>query len=160
MIHFQDGDIFTAPAEALVNPVNCDGIMGAGLARHFKERYPNNYKAYLYAYQRGNLAVGKVFSFKEGNLWIINFPTKDRWYDPSKLEYIDAGLDALIREIPRLGIKSEQEIPEQGIKSIAIPALGSGLGKLQWDEVKTLMVEKLQHVKNCEVLIYEPNRRW
>lgn len=129
------GNIFESNTEAIVNTVNCVGVMGKGLALQFKKKYPENFMAYKNACDLGQVKVGKMFVYKAntlfGNKYIINFPTKKHWRNPSKLEYIVAGLDDLI-EI----IKSNE------IKSIAIPPLGCGLGGLDWVIVKRLIVSK------------------
>lgn len=138
MIHTVQGDIFNAKTEAIVNPVNCVGVMGKGLALAFKQRYPNNYAAYRKACQTHELQIGRIFTYRlkgdgEGKLhYIINFPTKDHWRDASKVSYIEQGLDALARTI--------EEIP---IHSIAIPPLGCGLGGLSWDIVRPLVIKRL-----------------
>lgn len=150
MIQFRRGDILAAEAEALVNTVNCVGIMGRGIALQFKHRYPENFTAYAAACKREEVQPGKMFVFETGTLmmprYIINFPTKRHWRDKSRLGDIRAGLDALV-----------EEIEEKGIHSIAIPPLGSGLGGLDWQDVRPLIVEKLAGLPNLEVLVYEPS---
>src|SRR5438132_12919451 len=121
MIEYRTGDILTADAEALVNTVNCVGIMGRGIALQFKNAYPANFKAYAAACRRGELQPGHMFVFETGTFtnpkYIINFPTKRHWRGKSRLEDIEAGLTALA-----------QEIRNREIRSIAVPPLGSGLG--------------------------------
>lgn len=139
MISVKTSNIFDSTAEALVNPVNCVGISGAGLALEFKIRYPDNYQAYRTVCSLELLTLGKVYNFRTNTgLFIINFPTKFHWKDRSFLQNIDLGLDALITEI---------EFNE--IESIAIPALGCGLGQLSWKDVKNLIFEKFE---NCTKL--------
>jgi O-acetyl-ADP-ribose deacetylase (regulator of RNase III) len=146
MIEFRSGDLFQSGAEALVNAVNCIGIMGGGIALAFKHRFPENYNAYVIACDEG-LRPGQMFVFDTGSVkprFIINFPTKDD-LAPSQMAYIDRGLVALV-----------ETIKKYHIKSIAIPALGCGLGGLDWEEVKSKMVAALQPLTYTYVLLYTP----
>ena len=100
MIEYKQGDILKADAEALVNTVNCVGVMGRGIALHFKHAYPANFKAYAAACKRGEVQPGRMFVYDTGQLaprWIINFPTKGHWRGKSRIEDIESGLDALVR---------------------------------------------------------------
>ena len=136
-------------AAAIVNPVNCVGVMGKGLALQFKEEYPDNYSAYRKACLSGEVTPGSMFLYEEksGKL-IINFPTKDNWQNPSELSYIDKGLDDLVRTIQ-----------EKNIKSVAIPAIGCGLGGLDWNVVLPLIESKLIVLKDIELQVYEPDNQ-
>lgn len=146
MIAFVKGDILKTESEAIVNPVNCEGYMGKGLALQVKLLYPKTFHDYSEACQEGQLKIGQVHCFKENNKVIINFPTKDKWRAKSKLSYITDGLPALINLIQKLNIKS-----------IAIPPLGCGLGGLKWDNVKQVLLEHLEPVSNkLDIFIYEP----
>lgn len=151
-IAFKTGDMFTSHAEAMVNTVNCVGVMGKGVALEFKRRWPENYKFYKRACDRRELRPGSVLVFDRGNLfgsegprYLINFPTKDHWRAKSKLEYIESGLDALTFEVEKLGIRS-----------IAIPPLGCGNGGLEWSVVRPLMQRKLANLAGVRVEIYGP----
>ena len=128
MIEYKIGDIFAENAEALVNSVNCVGVMGRGIALQFRNRYPDNYKAYVKACERDEVQPGRMFVFETGRLtnprYIINFPTKRHWRGKSRIEDINSGLESL-----------SQEIRERNIRSIAIPPLGSDLGGLNWEDV-------------------------
>ena len=149
MIQYVTGNILDSKAQALVNTVNTMGVMGKGIALQFKKEYPNNYKAYEKACKLGEVEVGKMFitedsSTAAGEKIIINFPTKTSWKKPSEYKYIEDGLDNLITEIQA-----------RKIKSIAIPPLGAGNGGLNWEKVKKLIEEKLQHL-DVDVYVYEP----
>ncbi len=149
MIKYITGNILDSNAQALVNTVNTVGVMGKGIALQFKKAYPNNFKAYKQASQKGEIAVGKMFISRDSNVssgekMIINFPTKTDWRKPSEYKYIEDGLDNLIRVI-----ETKQ------IKSIAIPPLGAGNGGLKWERVKNIIERKLSHL-NIEVFVYEP----
>lgn len=149
MIRWMKGDIFRAPVEALVNPVNTVGVAGKGLALQFRERFPDWYRAYREACLRGEVRVGRIHVFPltppKGKLrFILSFPTKEDWRKPSRLEYIEAGLEDLVRRVEGLGIAS-----------LAVPALGAGLGGLAWEEVKPLLAKAL-HPLQAEVWVYEP----
>ncbi len=150
MFTYVKGNIILANAEALVNTVNCVGIMGKGIALQFKKAFPETYfNAYKKACRTGELKPGKVQVWATGSFvnpkYIINFPTKMHWKAKSKYEYIESGLETLKQEIKRLGIRS-----------IAIPPLGSGLGGLEWAKVKKMIEKALSDMPDVEVLVYEP----
>lgn len=150
MIKYTKGNIIKSDAEALVNTVNCVGIMGKGIALQFKKAFPEAYfSAYRKACKNMELQPGKVMVWPTGQFinpkYIINFPTKQHWKGKSKYEYIESGLNALKVEIKKLNIRS-----------IAIPPLGSGLGGLQWSKVKSMIKAALADIPELEALIYEP----
>jgi len=149
MIEFRSGDILKDESEALVNTVNCVGIMGRGIALQFKDAYPDNFKSYAAACKLGEVKPGRMLVFETGRLspprYIINFPTKRHWRGKSRIEDIDTGLKGLM-----------EEIRSRGIRSIAIPPLGSGLGGLDWAAVKPRIEKALKAVANVHVTIYEP----
>lgn len=153
MIRYTQGNLLDAEAEALVNTVNTVGVMGKGIALMFKERFPDIFKAYKTACERGELETGNVFLTPTGELqgarWVIHFPTKQHWRPPSKIEWIDAGLADLKRVIVR-----------EGIRSIAIPPLGSGNGKLDWADVRPLIERHLSDLADVEVIVYEPSNAY
>ncbi|RMH08151.1 MAG: Appr-1-p processing protein [Armatimonadetes bacterium] len=149
MIRIQRGDLFHSSAEALVNTVNTQGLMGKGLAYEFKKRFPENHKRYEEACKNGEVQIGKVLVVETGQLqpqFIINFPTKKHWRHKSKLEYIREGLEDLVRVVK-----------ERGIHSIAIPPLGCGQGGLRWEEVKSLIEQAFAGLPDVEVELYEPS---
>lgn len=135
-LHYLKGDIFTSKAQVIVNPVNCKGIMGKGLALAFKQRYPAMFATYQQECKTGTLAIGKPTLYQATTPWILNFPTKDHWRDPSKLAYLEKGLAYLVAHYK-----------EMGIQSIAFPRLGVGLGMLSWDDVDPLMVRYLTQIE-------------
>jgi O-acetyl-ADP-ribose deacetylase (regulator of RNase III) len=148
-IEFKKGDILRAEAEALVNTVNCVGIMGRGVALQFKNAFPGNFKAYAAACKRGDVQPGRMFVFETGMLapkYIINFPTKRHWRGKSRIEDIESGLKALAHEIRR-----------RNIRSIALPPLGAGLGGLRWQQVRPLVEEALGDIEGLQVVVFEPN---
>ena len=128
-MRFATGDILAEGAEALVNTVNCVGVMGKGIALQFKKAFPENFRAYAKACQRGEVKLGAMFVFRTGTVtnprYIINFPTKHHWRSNSRIEAIDMGLKDLARVIRA-----------HGIRSIALPPLGCGLGGLDWGNVR------------------------
>jgi O-acetyl-ADP-ribose deacetylase (regulator of RNase III) len=149
MIRFTVGDILKADVEALVNTVNCVGIMGRGIALQFKNAFPDNFKAYSVACSRDEVQPGRMFVFKTGYVsnpkYIINFPTKRHWRGKSRLEDIDSGLIALVREIR-----------SRSIKSVAMPPLGSGLGGLDWSQVRPRIENVLSELVDVDVIVFEP----
>lgn len=151
LVDVPEGDMFASPSEALVNPVNCVGVMGAGLARQFKKRFPDNFAAYREAHSNFDLRLGVMFLYDYGEdhqpRYIINFPTKDHWTDQSKMMDIKVGLKAL-REL----------IVEKNISSVSVPALGAGLGGLEWRFVRDNIEYSLGDLENVEILVYGPHR--
>ena len=149
MIRFTTGDILNEDAEALVNTVNCVGVMGRGVALQFKKAFPENFRAYAEACQRGEVRPGRMFVFKTGALtnprYIINFPTKRHWRGGSRIEDIKNGLKDLKRVIQ-----------ESGIRSVAVPPLGSGLGGLRWSDVRPRIEQALRAFENLDVVVFEP----
>jgi len=153
-IFFEKGNLFETGAEAIVNTVNCVGVMGKGVALEFKNRWPDNFKAYKKLCQNKHLRPGGVFIFDTDDLfgdskkhqrYLINFPTKDHWRSKSKLSYIEQGLDDLLVKLESLNIKS-----------VALPPLGCGNGGLDWDEVKLLLEKKLSKMQSADFYIYGP----
>jgi O-acetyl-ADP-ribose deacetylase (regulator of RNase III) len=149
MIHYTTGDILTDQSEALVNTVNCVGVMGRGIALQFKNAFPHNFKAYVAACKLGDVQPGRLFVYETGQLtpprYIVNFPTKRHWRGKSRIEDVAAGLSALS------GL-----ITERGIRSIAIPPLGSGLGGLDWNQVRPLIERALAPLSEVDIRVYEP----
>lgn len=148
MIRYAQGDILESDADALVNTVNCVGVMGRGIALQFKNAYPANFKDYAAACRRGEVQPGRMLVHDTGQLaprWIINFPTKRHWRSKSRLEDIEAGMAALVREIQA-----------RDIRSIAIPPLGSGLGGLDWRSVRPIIDSRLADLPNVQATVYEP----
>ena len=149
MMEFKTGDIFKTDAEALVNSVNCIGVMGRGIALQFKNMYPANFKAYAAACKREEVRPGRMFVFETGQLsnprYIINFPTKRHWRGKSRIQDIDSGMQALIGEIR-----------ERNIRSIAIPPLGSDLGGLKWHDVRPRIEAALRELDDVQVVVFEP----
>lgn len=143
------GDILESQAEALVNTVNTVGVMGKGVALQFKRAFPDNYRAYAKACKQDEVEVGKVFVFDRHTLenprYIVNFPTKQHWRGRSKIEYIQTGLEDLVRQVRDLQIRS-----------IALPPLGCGNGGLDWDEVRALIEEASDRVPEVTFFVYEP----
>lgn len=152
MFEYVQGNILNSDAEALVNTVNCVGVMGRGIALQFKKKWPDNFSAYAAACRKGEVVPGRMFVFEtrhsQGPRYIINFPTKRHWRMPSRMADIESGLHDL-----------RNVIVERGIRSIAIPPLGSGLGKLPWPEVKRKIAEALSPLSNVKIFIYEPSAK-
>jgi O-acetyl-ADP-ribose deacetylase (regulator of RNase III) len=153
--YIDKGDMFYYSVEALVNPVNCEGVSGKGLAKEFKNKYPENQKHYEWECERGIMKMGHLGITYMG--WrgfprrIVNFPTKHRWRDKSEIEFIGTGLVTL-----------ERMIHWFRIESIAIPALGCGLGGLKWDDVKPLITKAAEDInvhqihEQTRIFIFEP----
>jgi O-acetyl-ADP-ribose deacetylase (regulator of RNase III) len=151
MIEYKNGDILAEDAEALVNTVNCVGIMGRGIALQFKNAFPENFKSYAAACKRNEVRPGQMFVFETGKLtnprYIINFPTKRHWRGKSRIEDIDAGLVALA-----------EEIRSRNIRSIAVPPLGSGLGGLDWSKVRSRIEARMKELNDVKVVVFEPSQ--
>lgn len=153
MITFTEGNLLESGAEALVNTVNTVGVMGKGIALMFKDKFPENFKAYEKACKSDEVQVGRMFVTQSPNLsgprWIINFPTKKHWRNPSKLEWIREGLVDLRRVIV-----------EKSIGSIAIPPLGSGNGGLEWTDVRPVIEAALADLPEVDVVVFEPTAKY
>jgi len=133
MITYFDGTVFNTPAKTIVNTVNCVGVMGKGLALEFKLRYPKMFEEYKKHCKTEEMKIGKIKLYKNSeDLWIMNFPTKDHWRSPSKIEYIEAGLKYFVSNYKKVNIES-----------IAFPKLGTNNGGLKWKDVNALMEKYL-----------------
>lgn len=144
MIQLKEGNIFNSNVQTLTNTVNCVGVMGAGLAKQFKQKYPKMFKDYVNRCKNNLVKVGNPYPYYHNDLIILNFPTKRHWKDKSEYIYVTEGLDYFV-----------QNYKKWGIESIAFPPLGCGLGGLDWNVVKEEMISKLQDI-NIVVEIYEP----
>lgn len=148
-VKITSGDLLRADTEAIVNTVNCVGVMGKGIALQFKQKWPDNFRAYEKACKRSEVQPGHMFIYDSGGLvnpsFIINFPTKRHWRGKSRLEDITDGLTDLTAQIEKLKIKS-----------VAIPPLGCGNGGLEWDEVSKLIQEAFERLPEVKVLLFEP----
>lgn len=150
-ITFKHGDMFQEPTQAIVNTVNCVGVMGKGVALEFKKRWPDNFSAYRDLCRNKKLIPGKMFVFDRGGLitdgprFLINFPTKNNWRSKSKISYIIDGLDDLVHTIKIMNITS-----------ISIPPLGCGNGGLDWSEVKCIIEEKLSQLHDVNIIAFSP----
>lgn len=153
MIEYTKGNLLEADEEAVVNTINTVGVMGKGIALMFKERFPENFKAYKAACQAREVQVGSLFVTASDELggprWIVNFPTKQHWRNPTKIAWVIEGLKAL-REF----------IIAKEIRSIALPPLGCGNGGLEWPVVRKLIEESLADLPSTRVLVYEPTGQY
>ena len=140
MIEYIEGDIFESPAQVIVNTVNTVGVMGKGLALAFRKRYPKMFERYKQACDNRSLDIGKLMLFYEADHWVLLFPTKRNWRNPSKLEYIEQGLDKFVKAYA-----------DKQISSIAFPRLGCGNGGLDWNDVKPIME---RYLKNLPIRVY------
>ncbi len=162
MIEGGSGDLIDADVEALVNTVNILGVMGKGLALQFKHRFPANFDIYKVACQRGEVEIGRMLVWETRSApapldlfvppprktcarYIINFPTKKHWREPSQLEYVKTGLVALV-----------EEIHARDIRSIAVPPLGCGNGGLAWSDVEPLIRGELAVLSHVRVVLFAP----
>jgi O-acetyl-ADP-ribose deacetylase (regulator of RNase III) len=153
MISFRQGNLLEADVEALVNTVNTVGVMGKGIALMFKERFRDNFRAYETACKAGQIKVGRMFLTATGELsgprWIINFPTKEHWRHPSRLEWIEHGLRDLVRVVG-----------EKGIQSLALPPVGCGNGGLDWRDVRPLIEAAAAELPEVTFIAYEPTAQY
>ncbi|WP_319764044.1 macro domain-containing protein [Maridesulfovibrio sp.] len=149
MIILTEGNLLKSDAEALVNTVNTVGVMGKGIALQFKKAFPENYELYAKACKKDKVVPGTMFVTKSTDLidpkYIINFPTKKHWRGKSKIEYVEEGLNDLIKVVQ-----------DKHIKSIAIPPLGCGLGGLSWETVRLLIEGAFASLPDVDVFLYPP----
>ena len=155
MFHdIKNSNIFDADVHALLNPVNCLGVDGAGLAKQFKEQFPWNSQNYHWECSQHRLQIGKVYLNcqvdEEANPvlpYIVNFPSKNHWKEDSSYVYIYRGLYELRKVIA--------DNPQ--ILSYAIPPLGCGLGGLNWKVVQWMIREILKkQAETVEIYLYHP----
>lgn len=153
MITYTQGNLLDAPVEALVNTVNTVGVMGKGIALMFKERFDRNFALYAAACKAKEVQVGHMFVTETEQLtgprWIINFPTKQDWRSPSRLEWIEQGL-----------VDFRRVLVERQIRSVAIPPLGAGNGGLDWPSVKERIDDALGDLSDTEVVVFEPTDKY
>jgi len=150
-IVYKNGDMFEEPTEAIVNTVNCVGVMGKGVALEFKRRWPENFRAYKRMCTDKKLSPGGMFIFDnndfldgEKHRFLINFPTKLHWRSRSKIEYVKDGLVDFVEQVRRLGVKS-----------VAMPPLGCGNGGLEWLDVRPLIEAALSELPEVNFVIFE-----
>ena len=148
-MQFVQGNIFDSGADAIVNTVNTQGVMGKGIALQFKKRFPHNFVVYSQACKNQAIGIGKLLFVQDTNLlggqtWVINFPTKTTWRKPSEYSYIEQGLADLVKQLPNYPIRS-----------VAIPPLGCGNGGLEWPIVKQMIKKQLAGI-GVDVIVYEP----
>lgn len=143
MITYVKKDLFESPAQVLVNTVNTVGVMGKGIAKRFKDIYPEMFEQYVELCEKNLLDVGQLWLYKTHHKWILNFPTKKHWRSPSKIEYIEKGL-----------IKFSETYQEKGITSISFPLLGCGNGGLNWEEEVKPLMEKYLRPLPIEIYIH------
>lgn len=141
MITYVSGDLFKSPAHVLVNTVNSVGVMGKGVAKEFKRLFPHMFRQYRDLCEDKKFDVGNLFLYKTANKWVLNFPTKKHWRNPSRPEYIETGLRKLAL-IYR----------DAGIYDLAMPLLGCGHGELDWPTQVRSIVEK--YMKNLPINVF------
>jgi O-acetyl-ADP-ribose deacetylase (regulator of RNase III) len=151
-IEYKIGDMFEEPTEAIVNTVNCVGVMGKGVALEFKRRWPDNFRTYKKICASGQLVPGRMFVFENSDIlgkgthrFLINFPTKRHWRAQSKVEYVESGLDDFVCQVRKLGIRS-----------VALPPLGCGNGGLDWSDVRPLIERKLAPLTDVRFVVFTP----
>ena len=150
-VRYTSDDIFETGADAITNPVNCVGVSGAGLALQFARRYPENDRLYRRACAEGRIRPGAGLITETGEQQprhIINFPTKRHWREPSRIEDIELGLRNMHRQLLR-----------RSITSVALPALGAGLGGLRWQDVRRLIENEFGTEPNIEITVCIPQSR-
>ena len=138
------GNIFESKCSTIVNTVNCVGVMGKGIALEFKKRYPDMFMDYVKKCDKGEIKPGEPYVFQNGDISIVNFPTKDHWRSPSRLSYVINGLNWFV-----------ENYEKYNIKNIAFPPLGCGNGGLSWDIVGPIMYQKLNKLP-IYIEIYAP----
>lgn len=141
MITYVDFSLFDSPAQTLVNTVNTVGVMGKGIAAVFKKLYPEMFKEYRRLCQSGELTVGKLYIYRTENKIVVNFPTKKDWHQPSKADYIEAGMK-----------KFAEFYQDYGISSVSFPQLGCGHGELNWEKQVQPVMER--YLKNLPIPVY------
>lgn len=132
MLQFIHSSILDSQAQTVVNTVNTVGVMGKGLAQAFREKYPAMFHTYKQLCDNNQFSVGQLWLWRGANQWVLNFPTKKHWRNPSRLEYIESGLKKFVANYE-----------SRGIREISFPRLGCGNGGLNWEDVRPLMEKYL-----------------
>ena len=149
-ITYVDYNLFDSDAQVLVNTVNTVGVMGKGIAKEFKKRYPEMFEKYKKICKSGRFKTGELwlYNIPDSNRRVLNFPTKRHWRGRSKVEYIESGLEKFVRTYE-----------EKGIASISFPMLGSSNGGLDWEtQVKPLMEKYLKDLPiEVRIHLYSPD---
>jgi O-acetyl-ADP-ribose deacetylase (regulator of RNase III) len=149
VVKLATGNLLEADAEALVNTVNTEGVMGKGIALQFKKKFPEMYEAYRRACEAGEVEPGRMHVFERKDMlnprFIINFPTKRHWRSPARMEDLESGLRALVSEIKK-----------RNIRSVAVPPLGCGNGGLDWSIVRPTIERALSELKDVRILLFPP----
>src|SRR5258708_11293646 len=143
MITYVASSLLQSPAQVLVNTVNTQGVMGKGIAAAFKHIYPEMFSRYRNMCEEGEFEIGKLWLYKTPRKWILNFPTKKHWRNPSRVEYVEAGLKKFV-----------EKYTDSNIHSIAFPALGCGNGGLDWDTAVKPLMEKYLKKLPIDVFIH------
>lgn len=148
MITYLKSNLFFSPAQVLVNTVNTEGVMGKGIAKEFKKHFPEMFEQYQKFCEEKKLDIGNLWLYKTTNKWVLNFPTKKSWRNPSKIEYLEKGLQKFV-----------DQYEQRGIKSVAFPPLGCGNGELNWEtQVRPLMEKYLRDLPiDIYIHLYTPN---
>ncbi len=138
------GNIFNSKAQALVNTVNCVGVMGKGIALEFRRRYPKMFKEYQDACKNGKLKPGGILPYRDGKTWILNFVIKKDWKQPSKVEWIENCLKEFVSRYRDIGIKS-----------VAFPWIGAMNGRIPIEKIKKIMRNYLSNLTDIIVEVYD-----
>lgn len=146
MVLYVKGNLFHSPAQVLVNTVNTVGVMGKGVALEFRRLFPEMYNQYRDLCERGAFRVGQLWLYRSPRKWVLNFPTKQHWRAPSRVEYIEAGLQKFV-----------EVYAGWGIHSIAFPPLGCGNGQLDFDTQVRPLMERYLSPLPIDIFIY-PHR--
>ena len=141
-----NGNIFNSNAEALVNTVNCKGVMGRGIALEFRRRFPKMFTQYKIDCETGLYNPGNAYWFEERGRKIINCTVKDDWKQPSKMIWVSDCLDQIV-----------EKVRSKLIQSLAMPLMGTQNGKLPIHQVHQLMLKKLEAINSIEIELYHFN---
>ncbi len=142
MLQITPKNLFNTDAKCLVNPVNTQGVMGAGLALDFRLKHPKMFNHYKQQCQQNQVHIGKPYLYQDTHIQILNFPTKTYWAQESQIEWVEQGLDHFV-----------QNYRTWNIKSIAFPMLGTGLGGLDSTKIEILMLDKFKNLDDITIFI-------
>lgn len=153
MVKFVTGDLFTYPGlDAIAHGCNCAGVMGAGIAKEFKRRYPENFKKYKQACKDGTFKVGGLLTFDAQDAYILNLGTQDEFINPAKLVDIKKALKYMINFVMHMNI-ARSAVHRDPIKTIGLPRIGAGLGGLDWQDVKQVILDL--DTEGLELIVFE-----
>lgn len=148
MISFTEGDLFASGLPAIAHGVNCRGVMGAGIARQFRDRYPKMYESYRWRCLRGAMLPGEILVWRTLGITVFNLATQDEPGANAKPRMITAAVGRMITEAYH----------DFKITEIGLPMIGCGIGGLTENDLRRSLAPYADAPVNLTVFKYAPAR--